>query len=121
MLSDIPEKLDFFDELPDYDIELYTNKKSKTNAEVSLNMLKKALPALSSVGDWNMDNIKLVLTDIAEAEGLKNATVMWPVRIAVSGKAVTPGGVVEICDILGKEESIRRMEIGINKLEEAVG
>lgn len=121
MLSDIPEKLDFFDQLPDYDIELYTNKKSKTNAEVSLNMLKKALPALSSVGDWNMDNIKLVLTDIAEAEGLKNATVMWPVRIAVSGKAVTPGGVVEICDILGKDESIRRVEIGINKLEEAVG
>lgn len=121
MLSDIPEKLDFFDQLPDYDIELYTNKKSKTNAEVSLNMLKKALPALSSVGDWNIDNIKLVLTDIAEAEGLKNATVMWPVRIAVSGKAVTPGGVVEICDILGKEESIRRVEIGINKLEETVG
>ncbi len=116
-LTDIPEKLGFFDSLCDYDIELYTNKKSKTNAEISLSMLKLSMHKLESLGDWEIESIKKVFTDIAEAEGLKNATVMWPVRIAVSGQAVTPGGVVEICDILGREESLRRIQIGIEKLE----
>lgn len=117
MLSDIPEKLDFFDELPDYDIEFYTNKKSKTNAEISLDMLKKALPRLEALETWDEEHIKAVLTGMAEELECKNAMVMWPVRIAVAGKLVTPGGVVEICDILGKEESLKRIQIGIEKLE----
>ena len=117
MLSDIPEKLDFFDELPEYSIDLYTNKKSKTNAEISLDMLKRALPRLEAITDWNEESIKETLTAIAEEEGCKNALVMWPVRIAVAGKLVTPGGVVEICDILGREESLERIRLGIEKLE----
>ena len=120
MLSDIPEKLDFFDELPEYSIDLYTNKKSKTNAEISLDMLKRALPRLEAITDWNEEGIKETLTAIAEEEGCKNALVMWPVRIAVAGKLVTPGGVVEICDILGREESLKRIRFGIEKLEKGV-
>ena len=116
-LTDIPEKLDFFDELPEYDIECYTNKKSKTNAEVSLSMLNAALPRLEALDTWNEDSIKDTLTRLAEELGCKNATVMWPVRIAASGRLVTPGGVVEICDILGKEETIARVKKGIAKLE----
>ncbi len=116
-LTDIPEKLDFFDELPEYDIECYTNKKSKTNSEVSLTMLKAALPQLEALESWNEDGIKEVLTKMAEEMGCKNATVMWPVRIAASGRLVTPGGVVEICDILGKAETISRIKKGIAKLE----
>lgn len=118
-LSDIPEKLDFFDELPEYGIECYTNKKSKTNPEVSLRVLKAALPALEAVTDWTEENVKEVFTKLAEEFECKNATVMWPVRIAVSGRLVTPGGVTELCDILGKEETLARTRLGIAKLESA--
>ncbi len=115
-LTDIPEKIGFFDALPDYDIELFTNKKSKTNAEISLGVLKKLTPVLEGLSDWTQDGILGALTAFAEAEGMKNATAMWPLRIAVSGMAVTPGGAVEICRILGKEETLRRMALGIEKL-----
>lgn len=116
-LTDIPEKLDFFDELPEYDAECYTNKKSKTNAEISLTVLEAALPVLEAITEWNEDSIKESLTKLAEEMGCKNATVMWPVRIAASGRLVTPGGVVEICDILGKDETLARVKQGIAKLE----
>ena len=116
-LTDIPEKLDFFDELPEYETEFYTNKKSKTNAENSLDVLKRMLPILEGLENWDEETLKSAFTGLAEEMGCKNATVMWPVRIAVSGRLVTPGGVVEICDILGKEESLRRIRAGIEKLE----
>lgn len=119
-LSDIPEKIDFFDSLPDYDIEIYTNKKSKTDAAVSLEMLKKALADLEAIKDWSEEAIHDVLIGLAEKLEVKNATLMWPVRIAVAGKAVTPGGAVEICHILGKEETIRRINIGIEKLSGSI-
>jgi len=115
-LTDIPEKIDFFDELPDYDVELYTNKKSKTDAAVSLDMLNKALPALEAVADWTEQSIHDTLICLAESLEVKNATLMWPVRIAAAGKTVTPGGAVEICRILGRDETLRRMRIGIDKL-----
>ena len=115
-LSDIPEKVDFFDALPQYDVELFTNKKSKTNAEVSLNMLKAALPALEALPDWTQDAIHAALAGLAEQLGVKNATLMWPVRIAAAGKAVTPGGAVEICRILGRDETLRRLRLGMDKL-----
>lgn len=116
VLEDIPPKLDFFDELPDYDIELFTNKKSKTDGRVSLEMLQKALPALEGLRDWTEESVKDTLTALAERLGVKNAALMWPVRIAVSGRAVTPGGAVELCWILGREETLRRIRAGIEKL-----
>ena len=116
VLNDIPEKLDFFDELPEYETELYVHKKSKTDEAVSLDMLNKMLPVFEAVDDWCDENILTAMTDMAAKEECKNAKVMWPVRIAVAGKAVTPGGAVEICRILGKEESLRRMKIAIEKL-----
>ena len=115
-LTDIPEKVDFFDALPEYDVEFFTNKKSKTNAEVSLSMLEKALPALEAVADWTMDAVHDTLIGLAASLEVKNATLMWPVRIAVAGKLVTPGGAVEICHILGKEETLRRLKLGMEKL-----
>lgn len=116
-LSDIPEKVDFFDTLPDYDLELFTNKKSKTNGEVSLNMLEAAVPALEALPEWDQEAIHGALVGLAERLGVKNATLMWPVRIAAAGKAVTPGGAVEICRILGRDETLRRLRIGIEKLQ----
>ena len=115
-LTDIPEKVDFFDALPDYDVEFFTNKKSKTNADVSLNMLEAAIPALEAISDWTLDTVHDTLIDLAVSLGVKNATLMWPVRIAVAGKLVTPGGAVELCHILGKDETLRRLRLGVEKL-----
>lgn len=115
-LSDIPEKVDFFDELPQYDVELFTNKKSKTNAEVSLQMLRETAPVLEALPEWSQDAIHGALVGLAERLGVKNATLMWPLRIAVAGKAVTPGGAVELCRILGREETLRRVNLGMEKL-----
>ena len=115
-LTDIPEKLDFFDALPGYDAELFANKKSKTNPEVSRRMLEAVLPALDGLADWTVDGIHDALIGLAESLEVKNATLMWPVRIAAAGKAVTPGGAVEICHILGKDECLRRLRLGLDKL-----
>ena len=115
-LTDIPEKLDLFDALPGYDAELFTNKKSKTNPEVSRRMLEAVLPALDGLADWTVDGIHDALIGLAESLEVKNATLMWPVRIAAAGKAVTPGGAVEICHILGKDECLRRLRLGLDKL-----
>ena len=115
-LTDIPEKLDFFDALPDYDAGLFTNKKSKTNPEVSRRMLEAVLPALEGLADWTVDGIHDALIGLAESLEVKNATLMWPVRIAAAGKAVTPGGAVEICHILGKDECLRRLRLGLDQM-----
>ena len=116
VLTDIPEKLDFFDALPDYDTALYVHKKSKTDEAGSLETLGKMLPVFEAIEDWNDESILAAMTGMAEACGCKNAKIMWPVRIAVAGKAVTPGGAVEICRILGKDETLRRIRVGIEKL-----
>ncbi len=115
-LTDIPEKVDFFDALPDYGLELFTNKKSKTNAEVSKTMLEAAIPALEALPEWSQDGIHDALIGLAEKLGVKNATLMWPVRIAAAGKQVTPGGAVEICRILGREETLRRLRLALDRL-----
>ena len=120
-LTGIPEKVDFFDALPAYGVDLYTNKKSKTNPEISRRMLEAALPALEGLSDWTPEAIHGALTSLAESLGVKNATLMWPVRIAVAGKAVTPGGAVELCHILGREETLRRLRLGLDKLSQAGG
>ncbi len=116
VLTDIPGKLGFFDALPDYDTELYIHKKSKTDKESSLEMLKAALPALEAIEVWDDEHIHACLVGLAESLEVKNAKLMWPVRIAVTGTAVTPGGAVEICRILGREETLRRMADGIDRL-----
>jgi len=115
-LSDIPEKIDFLDSLPDYGTELFVHKKSKTDEAISLEMLRAALTAITPLPDWTNGAIHDALVSLAERLGVKNATLMWPVRIAISGKAVTPGGAVEICWILGRDETLRRIEAGIAKL-----
>lgn len=115
-LTDIPGQVDFYDALPEYDTALYTNKKSKSTAETSLKMLQAVLPRFQALDSWEPDAIKAVMTDLAVELEVKNAKVMWPVRIAMAGKAVTPGGAVEIAWILGREETLRRLEDGIRRL-----
>lgn len=116
VLTDIPGKLGFFDALPDYETELYVNKKSKTDESSCLDVLKKMLPRFETLSEWTDDSILGAMTGLVEELGCKNAFVMWPVRIAAAGMTVTPGGAVEICRILGRDETLRRMRLGIEKL-----
>ena len=116
-LTDIPEKVAFFEALPEYDKDLFTNKKSKTNDQVARAMLEAAIPMLEALPEWSTDAIHDGLIALAEKLEVKNATLMWPVRIAAAGQAVTPGGAVEICAILGREECLRRLNLGLEKLK----
>ena len=116
VLTDIPEKLDFFDALPEYDTELFVHKKSKSDKESSKDMLSRVIPLFEALESWDDDSILNAMVKLAEELEAKNAKVMWPVRIAAAGKAVTPGGAVEICRILGKEETLRRLRVGLEKL-----
>ena len=117
-LTQIPEMLDFFAELPEYGKELFVNKKSKTNLENAPVVLKEAYERLKALPEWESEPIHDCLINMAKEKELKNGTVMWPVRIAAAGKTVTPGGAIEILDILGREETMRRLEIGLKKLSE---
>ena len=116
--TDIPEQIDFIDALPDYDVAMYTHKKMKTNSETALAALKEILPALEGISDWTLDNINAAMFGLVEKLGVKNGYVLWPLRVAVSGKQFTPGGGAEIAELLGKEESIRRVRTGIEKLSQ---
>ena len=116
VLTEIPEKVDFFDALPDYDAELFVHKKSKSDLASSKQMLEAVIPALEGLSDWTDEAILGVMTGLAESLAVKNAKVMWPVRIAAAGRAVTPGGAVEICRILGRDECLRRLRLGLEKL-----
>ena len=120
ILPDIEGHIDFFEELPDYDAAMYTHKKMKTNTENSLEVLKELLPQLEACDDYTVDTLHDLLMNYIAEKGIKNGQGLWPVRTAVSGKQMTPGGAYEIMEILGKEESIRRIKIGIEKLEKAV-
>lgn len=118
LFTDIPESVDFIDALPEYDIELYTHKKMKTNPENSLESLKAVLPVLEAIdeADWTIENIHDKLFELIGKLEVKNGIILWPLRVAVSGKAFTPGGGIEICHIIGKADSIDRIKKGIEKL-----
>ena len=117
VLTEIPEKLDFFDALPEYGTELFVHKKSKSDEASSKAVLETVIPRFEALESWDDEHILDCMVKLAEEQGVKNAKVMWPVRIAAAGKAVTPGGAVEICRILGREETLRRLQIGLEKLQ----
>ena len=116
IFSQIPDMIDFLVELPEYDAELFTNKKSKTNPEIAAMVLDMAIEALSALDTWEEEPIHDTLIGLAERNGMKNGTMLWPVRIALAGKQVTPGGAIEIALLLGREESLRRLALGRAKL-----
>jgi glutamyl-tRNA synthetase len=113
---DIKDMIDFFEELPDYDIAMYTHKKMKTDSENSLVVLNELLPDFEALGDYSIESIEAVIMSYIQRKGIKNGQGLWPIRTAVSGKQSTPGGAYEIMNILGKEESIRRIKAAIQKL-----
>ena len=119
VLTDIPAMVDFLDRLPDYDTALYVHKKSKTNLENSLTSLRAVQALLSSQEDWTNAGLYEVLVALAAELGVKNSVVLWPLRVAVSGKQSTPGGATELCALLGREVSLARIADGITRLEAA--
>ena len=116
VFPDIPDLIDFFQEVPEYDISMHTHKKMKTNAQSSLEVLKEILPRLEAQEDYSNDALYQLLVDFVKEKGYKNGYVMWPIRTAVSGKQMTPGGASEIMEIIGKEESLKRIQDAINRL-----
>ena len=120
LLPQIKDHIDFFEELPDYDVAIYTHKKMKTNSENSLEVLKEILEVLKDFNDWTVEGLHDKIMEYIKEKGIKNGQGLWPIRTAVSGKQSSPGGAFEIMDILGKDESLRRIQIGIEKLEAAV-
>ncbi len=117
VFTQIPEMVDFLTAIPAYDAALFTNKKSKTNPEVAAHVLDLAISALDALPDWAESAIHDTLLGVAAEQGLKNGTMLWPVRIALAGKTVTPGGAIEIAVLLGREESMKRLRTGRALLE----
>ncbi len=119
-LTDIPGMVSFLAEIPAYGLELFENQKSKSSFNSSLKVLSDAVPLLQALPTWNNENLFAVLKEYAQSAGMKVGTVMWPLRTALSGLPATPGGATELADLLGKQESLRRLEAGLSKLQAAI-
>ena len=119
--SDIPGMVRFFVSVPDYDIDMYTHKKSKCDPEVSLEILNAVTGILEQLETWDNDHLYLTLKAFGKENGFKTGTVMWPIRTALSGVAVTPGGATALAEVLGKQETLKRIRAGIRKLEKHLG
>ena len=115
-MNQIPEQTDFLATMPEYDIALYENKKMKTNPEIAAKALQLVLPILESITDWTNENLFNTLKEAAAAHEMKNGQILYPVRIALSGKETTPGGATELAHILGKNETLQRITEAIKKL-----
>lgn len=118
IFPDIADHIDFFECLPEYDAAMYTHKKMKTNPQTSLDVLNEILPILEGQEDYSNDALYETISAFVKEKGYKNGYVLWPIRTAVSGKQMTPGGATEIMEILGKEESLLRIRKGIEKLKQ---
>lgn len=116
IFTDIAEQIDFIDELPDYDLEMYRHKKMKTTPETALDALRKLLPVLEVLDNWTADSIHTAVFGLIAGLEVKNGFMLWPLRTAVSGKQCTPGGGTDLCAILGKEETLRRIRTAIERL-----
>lgn len=121
VFPDIPGHIDFFEQLPEYDVAMYEHKKMKTNLNTSLEVLKETLPMLEATDDYSNDYLYQMLLGYVEGKQVKTGFVMWPLRTALSGKPMTPAGATEIMEVLGKEESLSRIRKGIELLEKAIG
>ena len=116
ILSEIKDMISFFNNVDEYELSIYENKKAKTDSSVAINSLKYALDALTELNDWNNDSIFQTLANKAQEKEIKNITLMYPIQVALSGRNVAPGGATAIAEILGKQETINRINNAIEKL-----
>ena len=117
-LAEIPEMLTFFDNFPSYSNDLFINKKMKTDPEIALKSLQASYEALKNQDDWSEEALHTTLLALPEKLGMKNGQVLFPLRLAITGMQFTPGGAIEISSILGKEETLRRLELSIKQLQQ---
>lgn len=117
VFPDIPGHIDFFEKMPEYDVAMYRHKKMKTTEESSLALLQEVLPLLEAQEDYSNDALFALLSAYGKEKGYKTGFVMWPIRTALSGKQMTPAGATEILEVLGKEESLTRLQAAIDKLK----
>lgn len=117
LLTEVPNHIDFIETLPEYEIDLYVHKKMKTTPDNSLESLEKALPVLENLTYWSLDSLHDTIMELVKTLEIKNGQMLWPIRTALTGKASTPGGAFDIAEILGKEESLKRIKVGIEKLK----
>jgi glutamyl-tRNA synthetase len=117
VLGDVPAQLDFIDSLPDYALALYTSKKMKTDPAVALDSLKKIKPVLENLPDFKQQTIHDALFAEIERLGCKNGVILWPLRVAVTGKQFTPGGGIELAAVLGRKETLARVDAAIARLQ----
>lgn len=120
VFPDIYELVDFFEQVPEYDTAMYVHKKMKTNEENSLALLTEVLPLLEKQEDYSNDALFEMLSAFGKEKGYKTGYIMWPIRTALSGKQMTPAGATEILEVLGKEESLKRLEAAVEKLRAAL-
>ena len=116
MLGEIPEQLDFFDAMPDYDVSLYANKKQKTTPETAKEALEALLPVLENADFNNRDAVFDACKAKAEELGKKNGWLLYPLGIALSGKQRTPGGGTDLACMMGREKTLERVKAAIEKL-----
>ena len=117
VFNQLPEMVDFLKEMPEFDNELYTHKKMKTNPEVALDALTRIRPVIENVTEWTEEKLHDAVMEAIAEFGMKNGQMLWPLRIAISGKMSTPGGAFEIAYLLGKEETMKRLDASIAKLQ----
>ena len=117
VFPDIKDHVDFFEKVPEYETSMYVHKKMKTNEETSLQVLSEVQPLLEAQEDFSNDALFAMLSAYAKEHGYKVGYVMWPIRTALSGKQMTPAGATEILEVLGKEESLVRIQAAIAKLK----
>ena len=117
VFPEIEDMVDFFEAVPEYDTAIYAHKKMKTSASSSLEVLKELLPILEEQEDYSNDGLYTRLLKYVEEKGCKNGYVLWPIRIAVSGRQMTPCGATELMEVIGKEETLKRVRAAIAKLE----
>jgi glutamyl-tRNA synthetase len=115
-LNDIEASVDFVDTLPEYDTAIYTHKKMKTDSAIALDSLKQALNFLDKTDDYSEETLHETLMAFIAGLGIKNGQMLWPLRCALSGKQASFGGAIELLAILGKDESVKRIQKGIEML-----
>ena len=116
VFPDIKDQVDFFEKVPEYETSMYVHRQMKTNEETSLQVLREVQPLLEAQEDFSNDALFEMLSAYAKEHGYKVGYVMWPIRTALSGKQMTPAGATEILEVLGKEESLVRIQAAIDKL-----
>ena len=117
ILGEIPEKVDFLEEFRAFDTDMFFHKKMKVTKELALNVLKASEEVLSGEDNWTNERLQELVGVIAERCNVKGGQVFLPLRLALTASPISPGGATEMADLLGKEESMRRLRFSIELLE----